>query len=294
MAIVAKKKAAGVHNGTAWMPKHTRCAWLLIAVLCVVAAVWLGVRGRDIPAEPREEPREEPIFKPDSIVHQTPPHDFDYVSPSLATQEEPVVHDEQKRPHIPLPDERGEPADFALSHTGAIMRVSRQGITPGQATSFRAPVFDNPTELFLQRYAGSNRHPIMLMPRFGADAEEELRRILATDIVIYDDDDEETVADKEAVAALKQELLAAVSEGYSASDVLNEMREYNNQRIMNRMKMQRELNSLLNAGEVEAALDYFEEANSQLAGEWLPPLEFDERKLPRGMRPEGDGKGNTQ
>ena len=120
----------------------------------------------------------------------------------------------------------------------------------------------------------------MLMPRFNSDAENEVRKILETDIVVYDTDEEDAVAIKESVAALKQDLLKAISEGYNAADILHAMREDNNRRVRNRFKMQRELNSLLKSNMVEQAVEYLNSANEQLANDFLPPLVFSEDKLP--------------
>lgn len=189
-----------------------------------------------------------------------------------------------------LGERSGEARDIGLSHTGGVTRVVRSGtgIAPGEVLARRDPIFTTQMENFIFRYASSARHPIMLMPRFSADAEAELRKILSTDIVVYDDDDDETVADKEAVAALKQEILAAISEGHSAADILNHMREDNNARVRNRVKMQRELNTLMKSNMVDEAMAYFNEANSRLSEDCLPPLVFDESNFPSKVQKQGE------
>ena len=186
-------------------------------------------------------------------------------------------------PMVIRPGQRGEPHELPLARTGAVVRAvaGGTGITPSTNVISRGKaIFHNKTEQFIYKYANSARRPMMLMPRFGADSEEEVRKILETDIVVYDDDDEETVAVKENVAALKQDLLKAIEEGYSAAEVLNEMREDNNRRVRNRFRMQRELNSLLKSNMVDQAVEYFNAANEQLADDFLPPLVFSEDNLP--------------
>lgn len=177
---------------------------------------------------------------------------------------------------------KGEERIMPLSHTGMIVRAisAGTGIVSTNVTIRREAVFNTRTENFLYRYADSSRHPVMLMPTFGAEAEAEVRKILETDIVVYDTDDKETVAIKESIAELKQELLKAISEGYAAADILNAMREDNNKRVRSRVKMQRELNGLIKSNMVEEAVEYFNRANATLADNFLPPLVFDDAQLP--------------
>ena len=188
-----------------------------------------------------------------------------------------------RSPMIIRPGQKGEPKEFPLTRTGTVIRAvaGGTGINPSTNVISRGKaVFHNRTEQFIYKYANSAKRPTMLMPSFGADSEEEIRRILETDIVVYDDDDEETVAVKENVAALKQDLLKAIEEGYGAAEILSEMREDNNRRVRGRFKMQRQLNSLIKSNMVDRAVEYFNEANVRLADEFLPPLVFPEDKLP--------------
>ena len=178
---------------------------------------------------------------------------------------------------------KGEERVIPLSHTGMVVRAvaAGTGISATNVIAHKEAIFKTPTENFLYRYANSTRLPVMLMPRFNSDAEDEVRKILETDIVVYDTDDEDTVAIKESVAALKQDLLKAISEGYNAAEILNAMREDNNRRVRSRVIMQRELNGLIQSNMVDEAIDYFNNANSELADNFLPPLVFDEAKLPK-------------
>lgn len=132
--------------------------------------------------------------------------------------------------------------------------------------------FSTKTEKFLSAYIKSSKHPTMLFPTISSDMEEECIKALQTDIVIYEDDSEEIQAHKEAVAALKQDLLKALEEGYSVTDCLNEMRKVNNNNVRERSRMQHQLNHLLQDGNAEAAVKYFNEANARLDECGLPHI----------------------
>lgn len=180
------------------------------------------------------------------------------------------------------PSQKGAAQTLPLAKTGTVIRAVAmgKGISTTNVVSRGTVIFKNKTENFIYRYANSARTPSMIMTKFNTDVEEEVRKILETDIVIYEDDDEDTIAIKENVAALKQDLLKAIEEGYNASDVLNEMREDNNTRVRNRFRMQRELNMLVKSNMVDAAVEYFNAANKQLNDDCLPPLVFSEKNLP--------------
>ena len=171
---------------------------------------------------------------------------------------------------------------MVISRTGTVRRAvsPKNAVVSTNYLEYTPPVFDNQMERFLSTYANSATEPQMLMPRFGKDSEAALRQILATDIVVYDDDDASTVTNKERVAGLKQEIVEAVNEGYSAAEILNQMREDNNRRIKERRKMQRTLNSLLKSNLVDRAVEYFNSANAKLSEDFLPPLDFREEIIP--------------
>jgi hypothetical protein len=169
-----------------------------------------------------------------------------------------------------------------IPRAGAVRRAAspKSAVVATNILEYTPPVFDNQMERFLSTYANSATEPQMLMPRFGKDSEAALRQILATDIVVYDDDDASTVTNKERVASLKREIVEAVNEGYSAAEILNQMREDNNRRIKERRKMQRTLNSLLKSNLVDRAVAYFNSANAKLSEDFMPPLDFREDKIP--------------
>lgn len=145
--------------------------------------------------------------------------------------------------------------------------------------------FSTKTEKFLSAYIKSSKHPAMIFPTISPDMEEDCIKALQTDIIIYEDDSEEIQAHKEAVAALKQDLLKALEEGYSVTDCLNEMRKVNNSNVRERSRMQHQLNHLLQDGDAEAAVKYFNEANARLDECGLPHILYlEEMYFGKGRR----------
>ena len=125
----------------------------------------------------------------------------------------------------------------------------------------------------------------MIFPSMSPEMEADCIKALQTDIVVYEDDPEEIQAHKEAVAALKQDLLKALEEGYSVTDCLNEMRKVNNNNVRERSRMQHQLNHLLQDGDAEAAVKYFNEANARLDECGLPHILYlEDRYFGKGRR----------
>lgn len=248
----------------------------LVVILLGVGYILFSLNGKD--NEPIAEPVAQEPVKASLIITNTV-NNVSAVEPAS----EPVKSAPLRSPLIIRPSQKGETRSLSLAKTGTVVRAVAlgAGITATNVLWRGKAAFHNPTENFIYKYANSVKNPCMIMTRFKSDAEEEVRKILETDIIIYEDDDEDTVAIKESVAGLKQDLLKAIEEGYNAADVLNEMREDNNNRVRNRFKMQRELNSLIKSNMVDQAVEYFNAANKKLNDDFLPPLVFSEDKLPK-------------
>lgn len=200
-----------------------------------------------------------------SATHVVQPHSVDAANRELRAQVPPLQH---------LKPANGEKNTLHGNvATSRVVRVSTRTVVPGNVIERREAMFDNHVENFLLRYVESPSSPVMLMQRFDKDSDEDIRQILSSDVKIYDDEDEAAVSGKEAVAALKQEVLMALADGYSAADVLNAMRNDNNARVMRRVAMQRRFNSLVRSNLVEEAKTFLAEANEQLAEAFMPPLD---------------------
>ena len=250
----------------------------ILACLCVAVVLFLALRRPRPPAVPEVERPGAPTAATNAFAETSFPEGVADAPQEPARPARPVSSPKIIRPSSKAPE--GERVEIPRAGTVRRAASPRNAVVATNILEYTPPVFDNQAERFLCTYANSATEPQMLMPRFGSESEAALRQILAADIVVYDDDDPSTVTNKERVADLKREIVEAVNEGYSAAEILNQMREDNNRRIKDRRKMQRTLNSLLKSNLVDQAVAYFNSANERLAESFMPPLDFKEDKIP--------------
>lgn len=111
--------------------------------------------------------------------------------------------------------------------------------------------------------------PLLRLPPGEA---ENLLDVLNRDIIVFDSDDPETVAKKENLAAAKQILKDFIKDGGKAEDFMAHYHAILVKASQERNDLQKEFRKLIQAGKLDEAEKFFNEANASLAEEGYLPL----------------------
>jgi hypothetical protein len=106
----------------------------------------------------------------------------------------------------------------------------------------------------------------------GRDFARDFAASLTNLIEIYETDTPADVAHKESIGLMKEEMRKMVEEGESPEAILIEYRKQLNELAAYRLSLQRQLNELKKAGDLEEAAAFVEEANTILVEYGMRPL----------------------
>ena len=275
MAIVAKRKAQGGRRGTAWMPQHTRCAWLLVAVLCVGAAAWLAVRGRvfhDAPqpsgggavtARENDTPCDEAT---DRIERK------DKAEVASGSGADPAVAQSAAVRQTPLDTHEVEDAAKAVEERPPEMPEDAPPEPAARPTGFSGGAMEQILGMMASANDRSGMPPMPAMSE--AAMQMDLMTALTNDIVIFEDDSPETVAFKEKVAEFKSQLAEIAGEGGSIEDTLREYENWINENKAVRDSVIGEYRRLKAEASQEEADAYLAEANKELEAEGIETVKL--------------------
>ena len=261
-------------------PKRNPALPISIAAIFIAAAIaiYFGTR----PTLPRQQPSvPDTTEKPAPAPHTTrtvPPVDnpdaaapSDAPSPQLSTTP-------ADQPATPLLD--GQPANAPVIESLANRETERPhyGKEVEQILAMLARATDS---------AGSPPLPYMGT----MDLNKSLLVAITNDIVIYDTDDERTVAAKERIADMKNQLKEVVDAGGSVEEAIREYHDWINENRRIRAEVISEYRRLVREASPEEANAYIVEANKELEAEGIETVNMGvERKRgtmkarPAGMR----------
>lgn len=118
---------------------------------------------------------------------------------------------------------------------------------------------------------GSPGMPGPPVPRI-PNIEKRFMDCLTNNIVLYDTDSEEMAKQKEQVALLKLEFAEYMKQGYTASNIISAIQEQRAENVKLRRDLRTQMMELYNAGQMEEAEKYRDEANAYLGEKGLPTI----------------------
>lgn len=108
------------------------------------------------------------------------------------------------------------------------------------------------------------------LPRL--NPKESIAEILDRDLIVYDDDTEDKIQAKANVAQAKQMLKEYIAQGGKPEDFLNYFHTALLEANREWKEAQKQVSTLMQSGEREAAVAYAEEANKRLAEKGIKPI----------------------
>lgn len=280
------------------------------AIVAACGAWWLFGRGTGCaPGNGAEEPE----IAPPPAVQTAAPQQTAEEEPATPPQENDAPNGEEEVPAVPpasasAPSDAGNvgwppyplpagyvksPGQMALPDgriltfrppaEGTMVKVHSFGKTfecdseGGWREITKKPIFDNPIENQLVSLAipGGVFVPAAIL----GNSPEELDDILHRDVVINPDDDESTVEKKEAVAALKRQILEYMDEGGTFEGFVEEMRSYSKEEKKLRNSGMNRLEDIMESGDIDEARDFLQVYNGILEEQGFAPL-----RLPKKWR----------
>lgn len=309
MPIVVKKRSAGLGKRTTASGrqqgeggcKRTAAGWAVgVAVLTLSAIVawWLaGARKRVPPVAGTEAAAPQTVLQGKASSASTagetpappeqPPALEEHASRRAAHV--PELWEEPPRRIVPsgrpgyymLPD--GTEFRFRLPPEGQTASLKVRGVlyrfdSEGNFENISKPkVFDNPVEnqlVGLSVEGGSFASGLMMR-----HTDEDILAALNRPVEIHEDDSDEVKAKKEAVAAMKQEILAYMEQGGTYEEFVTEMASMARQERKMKRDGIRKIVSLLDEGRADEARDFYETYNGLLEESGYTPL-----KLQMGLK----------
>lgn len=284
MSIVAKKRGgAGTRGGA----RESGCGrrWkrvVPLAVLVVLAAVvaWRLADARKrvppaagnvaaTPERPAAAPAaERAVARPEcqSRLADEPPALQEV--PAAAPQEPPPqrIVPAGRAGYYRMPD--GTEFRFRLPPEGQTASLKVKGVlyrfdSEGNFTDISKPkVFDNPVENQLVGLSveGGSFAPGLMMRH----SDEDIAAALRKPVVINEDDPDDVREKKEAVAAMKREILAYMEQGGTYEDFVTEMASMARQERKMKRDGIRKIVSMLEEGRADEARDFYETYNRLL------------------------------
>ncbi len=159
----------------------------------------------------------------------------------------------------------------------------------GNFTDITAPpVFDNrfENEMVALSMPGGVFFPSAILNH----TPEELDEMLHKEVVINPDDDEKTRHKKEAVAAMKKQILAYLEDGGDFIEFVQRMQQYSKEERRLRGNGMNKLEDLMEAGDLKQARRFLKEYNQILDENYFAPLylskKWKEQLYPDGKTPE--------
>ena len=265
MAIVTKKKIKGGRGGFCAGVSPRTGIWALVAVLCVGAAAWLGLRGKRETASP--SPKAEP--EPPAMAARGETRTYDGSAAHTENPQRPVEGkgDAPSEDAEPVKAERPEPRNAAQNGMASGGAAPEPEAPSAQNNIEEPKVFDNSVEEQLEAVSRDGFDSIVTLR---ADLpQEEILEILRRPVEIYDDDDEETVAAKERTAEMKAEALKFIEAGGTFNQFLRDCQAAATEAREAVKDVQEEMKRILMAQGEEAAQAYLDEQNPRLREQGL-------------------------
>ncbi len=135
----------------------------------------------------------------------------------------------------------------------------------------------------------------------GIDLKKSLLIAITNDIVIYEDDDPKTVAQKERVADMKNQLMEIVKNGGNVEEAIREYQGWVNENNQIRREVIVEYRRLQREASQEEANAYLLAANKELEAEGIETIKMGvarqrgtKKAYPAGMRPRPQNKEGGQ
>ena len=276
MPIVTTKKGNAGRHGLAGRSSHASGAWVLLAVLCIGAAAWLGLRGKRGSASP--SPKAEPEPQALEARADTRPHDGAKVRPENPPRPVEGEGGAPGQKAEPVHAERPKPRDAAQKGMASGDVAPEPEEPPARPQRRKGvPEFDNEVEKRLE--AVSRNGFGSFLPMRVNLSQEEVLEILRRPVEIYDDDAEETEAAKELTAEMKAEALKFIEAGGTINQFLRDCQAAANEARETVRDVQAEMKRILIAQGEEAAQAYLDEQNPRLREQGLEEVHIGEGLL---------------